>query len=424
MTTPDLDPKLLEANEETALEAITSSGAKGVDLVDAWVRRGNARAVAVVAERGEGAPRKAARRGLNVLRSRGVKVEPPPRVASAASSDRDRETVTEAWLAPPDGNGTVLIAIASRSPTSRAQGGFFYVHDQLGVQSVSVGELSTGKLKESLRRAASATAEPVRISVEYARRRIAEAREAQRARGIPEPLGMTSAKPLLEPVPNDSVPHPLDSEGLELSDEDAQEFAQKSLALHNVQPFRGWFPERAAIEELLVDVGDHLPREGQPSPEEFEQVMKEAVAAATDRYFGPERRELVVRRMKDAALSALSSSGEVRALEIVGTMRCIERAGLITNPPRDIPFLRAFFDKAVAMLAMQNGGRLQIPRRAAPQGAPAGGGITLPAGVAAGSENATEASAQTSSSEASASAAAAPAEPEPAAPAAESSSSS
>jgi hypothetical protein len=42
-------------------------------------------------------------------------------------------------------------------------------------------------------------------------------------------------------------------------------------------------------------------------------------------------------------------------------MKAIAKCGLVTNPPREVPFLKAFFDKAVAMMVAQGGGRLRIP---------------------------------------------------------------
>jgi len=42
-------------------------------------------------------------------------------------------------------------------------------------------------------------------------------------------------------------------------------------------------------------------------------------------------------------------------------MKVIEKCGILTNPPRDVPFLKAFFDKGVAMMVAQGGGRLRIP---------------------------------------------------------------
>jgi hypothetical protein len=201
------------------------------------------------------------------------------------------------------------------------------------------------------------------VPLEYARQRVAQARAQLKAQGIPEPLGMTSAQQLLDPAPTSAVPHPLDAEGLELSDDDAKELALKSATLHRLREFRAWLPERPAVDEMLNDIGQNLPKGGEQTPEIVQKVVKDAVEAATDRYFGPERRQTLVQRMKDCALSVLATEGEERALETVATLMRIGQAGLITDPPREIPFLRAFFDKALATLAVQGGGRLQIPTR-------------------------------------------------------------
>ena len=109
----------------------------------------------------------------------------------------------------------------------------------------------------------------------------------------------------------------------------------------------------------------------EPPPEELQKKLEEEVTAATDRYFTPERREALARMMKDSALSVLSREGEVRTLEVVATMKNIRAAGLITNPPHEVGFLRAFFDKAISALAYQDGGRLRIPMPRLVDAAPA-----------------------------------------------------
>jgi hypothetical protein len=48
-------------------------------------------------------------------------------------------------------------------------------------------------------------------------------------------------------------------------------------------------------------------------------------------------------------------------------IRAIEQAGLITNPPSEIGFLRAFFDKGLAFLASRTGGQLRVPLQQQPQ---------------------------------------------------------
>ena len=106
--------------------------------------------------------------------------------------------------------------------------------------------------------------------------------------------------------------------------------------------------------------------------------LEEELSAATDRYFSPERRGALVRAMRDSALSVLSREGETRALEVVATMKMIEKAGLITDPPRDIPFLRGFFEKAVSLMLAQGGGKLRVPVPGKPVAEP--GSDDAPAG--------------------------------------------
>jgi hypothetical protein len=157
------------------------------------------------------------------------------------------------------------------------------------------------------------------------------------------------------------VPHPLDAEGLELGDDDEKELAKKSAALHNVPEFGGWLPTRTAVDELLSKLGETLTPGVEADPKVVQERLTEEVGAATDRYFTPERRADLVALMKDSALSILAREGESRALEVIATVRTVERCGLITDPPREVPFLRGFFDKAVAVLAAQGGGQLRIP---------------------------------------------------------------
>ncbi|HEY8945933.1 MAG TPA: hypothetical protein VIM73_16810 [Polyangiaceae bacterium] len=358
-SSPPFESRDLSASADDALAALERAGARAVALVEAWVKSGNAAAVEVAAERGSGPARKAARRGQNVLRSRGIKVESAPRVVSLTGGLSD-EQVSEAWLIAPDPSGTLTIVIAERSVTRRARSAFFYLHDSAGLRSVSSGELSGGRLKEALKRASQNGLEPVRIPVSYARFRIALARKLHKERNQPEPLGMTSVADLLEPVPEDE-PHPFDAEGLTLADEDVKEFADRSGSLHALPEFRSWMPPREAVDELLQAVGKDLPPSDKPDPEKIRAVLSAAIEAATDKYFVPERRSGLVKLLKDSALSVLATQGELRALEVVAAIRRIETAGLITDPPHEVPFLRFFFEKAIAALAFQGGGKLQVP---------------------------------------------------------------
>src|SRR3954469_16292020 len=221
----------LSTSADNALAALGHAGENAVALVEAWVKAGNAAAVNVASERATGAARKAARRGLNVLKARGVAIPTTSHVTSVGGEKAPE--VAEALMPAPDSGGSVCLVITSRSPTSRAHSVFVYLHDDFGVHRVNVGDLSQSQLKEALARALpGADYRPVKVPVAWARSRIAAARKTHAARSVPEPLGFASAAALLEPVPSASEEHPFDAEGFELSDEDARDMAKNSQALH------------------------------------------------------------------------------------------------------------------------------------------------------------------------------------------------
>lgn len=356
----------ISASADNALAALGRAGENAVALVEAWVKAGNAAAVNEASERANGPARKAARRGLNVLKSRGVAI-PTTNHVTSVTGEKSPE-VAEALMLAPDSGGSVCLVITSRSPTSRTHSVFVYLHDDFGIHRVNVGDLSQSQLKDALARALpGADYRPVKVPVSWARARIAAARQKHTSRGVPEPLGFATAQSLLEPVPTEAEEHPFDGEGLELGDEDAQDLAKNSHLLHFLPEFRGWFPPKEAIDEMLGKLGERMTPGSEPDPEQLKKNLEEEVASATDRFFTPERREALARAMKDSALSVLAREGEVRTLEVVATMKNIRDAGLITNPPHEVGFLRGFFDKAISALAFQDGGRIRIPLPRAPE---------------------------------------------------------
>jgi hypothetical protein len=195
----------------------------------------------------------------------------------------------------------------------------------------------------------------------WAQYRIAERRAWHLSQNVPEPLGMTAAQKLLEGAPTTAPSHPFDEEGLALGDEDAEKLARESALLHQWPEFRSWLPPERSVQELLLAIGRRLPPDPNVSREVLDPIVREQVAAATDRHFTPERRAQLGQRMKDSGLSVLVRLGETAALQVAALIHVILGAGLITNPPSDIKFLTGYFDKALALLAAQQGGQLRIP---------------------------------------------------------------
>jgi hypothetical protein len=354
------DDRLLRANGANALATLGEAGARAEALVEAWRDAGNAEAVVEAAEHAAGPIRKAARRAINVLRARGVEIPEQKRVAALAP--KGVPDVVEAWMMAPDSGGMELFAVTSRASSGRYRATFIFLHGTEGVARVDNSSMSQSQLKEYFGKILpGAGYGATEVPPEWARYAIASARRVHRERGLPEPLGFTTAASLLEPVPAEAPEHPFDAEGLELADEDALEIAKESAALHNVPEFRSWLPTNTAMQELLVNVGTKLSPGETPEPGVVTEHLKAETEAATDRYFSPDVRDELVRRMRDSALSILAREGEQRALEVVAAMKAIKKCGLVTDPPREVPFLKAFFDKAVAMMVAQGGGRLRIP---------------------------------------------------------------
>jgi hypothetical protein len=265
---------------------------------------------------------------------------------------------------PPDASGGVVIVLAAHTPTRRCRTAFVYLHDDFGIHRVESGEQSLTQLKEAMARLAPGTSlKPIEVPLDWARARINSARGRHSENGRPQPLGLATIARLIEPAPSDLPEHPFDSEGFELSDDDAREMATNSARLHELPEFRSWLPSRTAVDEMLARVGEHLTPDAQPEQSVLAALLEKEIQASTDRLFSPQLREQLVRTMKDSALSVLAREGEAKTLEVVAAMKRIMAAGLITDPPHEIGFLRGFFDKALAILLAQGQGRLNIPVR-------------------------------------------------------------
>lgn len=359
------DPSLLSASATEAIDALLRAGDSAGKLIEAWKAQPNAAALAEAAELAPGNLRKLARRALSVLKSRGVTVPARTRIGGLQVTPVD--TKVEAFALPPDAAGGIVVVLASRTPTRRYRSAFVYLHDEMGIRRVEVGEQSQSQLREAMSRLVPGGAvRPVSVPVDWVRYRVAKARALHQTHNIPQPLGLTTATTLLEPVPTEPPPHPLDAQQLEPTSEDVAGARTRSSELHRLPEFRAWLPAREAVDQLLAQVGEGITPGQEPSQEQLSSLITAATAAVTDRFFAPQARERLVATMKDAALSVLSREGRNAAINVLATMQAISDCGLITNPPHEVGFLRGFFEKAIAVMLAQGQGSLRIPVRQAP----------------------------------------------------------
>jgi hypothetical protein len=348
----------LQSSAEQAIEHCSALGADSSEsLVQAWVTSKNAAAVQAVADHGEGKARKAARRGLNVLKSKGVVIPQPLRVPTQGTAD----SPVKAWLLPPDGNGVRVLGLAG-TVGGQQRGCIAFLRDGQGVFKLECSTTTPSKLFGAMKNSIPGLRlEPVAVPLDWARAKIANCRQAMAGRKVTEPMGFMSARQLIEPAPASAPEHPFEAEGFAFSSEDAKAQATDSGVLHHLPEFQSWLPPQNAVQQMLAEVGKHLTPGQEPDPAQVAEHLKAEMLAATDRTFTPEVRADVVQWMKDAGISIMAREGEALGLKLAATIQCIESAGLVTDPPQAIPFLRAFFEKAVQLLMARNGGRLNIP---------------------------------------------------------------
>jgi hypothetical protein len=370
---PAFEPADLTAGWDAALEAARKAGDRAAALVDAWLAGSNAEAIAAVADADQvpAVARKAARRAVGILKSRGVTIPTKPRVARF---DARAEVAVEATFLPPDASGTMALSITSRDASGRYHLAEVIVREPIGVLNAGSAWLSGSQLKEGRNRALEGLGMlPAPVPVEWARFRIAAAKKLNAASGQILPLGLEGCRELIDPAPEAEPAHPVADLEAAVTSELAWARAPGSASLHEEPEFRTWLPDRPSLEELLQRLGQRLGPDGLRDQEAVNKALGEEIEAATDRFFSPEMRAMLAGRMRDSAISVRTRKGNERASDVLAVARAIREAGLITSPPREIPFLVGFFQKGISYLAQQGGGSLRIPMAAGQ--APAGGEV-------------------------------------------------
>jgi hypothetical protein len=357
-----LQESWLSADGDRACEAARQAGNDAVALVDAWLAASNIAAIAALADADGsfGPARKAARRALNVLKARGASV--PARGPHVARFANEGPEIYEATFSPPDASGTESIAITCRDPGGRYHLAEVILRAPFGVLQAVSGWASLSQLKEWRGRVVESTGvAPVAVPVEWARHRIATAKKQNAASKHVLPLGLDGCRELIEPAPEAEPAHPLTEVESSITDEQVAAHAPRSFSLHEEPEFRGWLPDKTALDDLLQKLGQRLGPDGVREPAKVDAALRDEIADSTDRFFSPEVRAVVADRMRNAAISVSARKGQPRGIEVLATARAVREAGLITSPPREIGFLVAFFQKGVSYLIQQGGGSLRVP---------------------------------------------------------------
>ena len=281
--------------------AADQAGERGADLVDEWVARKNVAAVLEIAM-DDGAPtlvRKAARRGINVLKSRGVPIPEPPRQRAMLPAPHREVTSSKRGRPPARRRGDPsAFTLGSRSPQ---------------------GPLQAGRRHPERRRGArvdcSDADEPIAAARHVRRHRQALRPSSRfRAHGLARcaSLRRASTRRAARPFPSDSnrtticSARPPPRPGLiHRPFESARRGAGRGARLFGQAPLgtrAARLASRAACDpNILNDVGREIRAEGAAEPGLAQRKVREVIEKATDSFFSRAERLGLVERMKDAA---------------------------------------------------------------------------------------------------------------------------
>lgn len=358
-----LDASLVAAPAERALSLAAGLGpAEQEALVAAWVDAKNAGAVAAVA-RVDDAPsalRKAARRALGVLKSRGIAIPDAGHVAQAVVGPK---STYEARALFPDGRGAQVWWIARINSTGGTDVVEVTTVDRVGLVKLERGTPTAGNLRQIwsawVNRAGRA---PMEVPLAWARARIADARAQSVAQKQVLPMGLDAAADLL--VGETSSAHPIDGLDLAVPTDEAavKTRLDASLRLHDEPEFASWLPDDPAAVAMLQSINEKVqgivginPTEAPTDDQqkEIDTAVNTAVDEATDAYFDEARKKLYIARLRDSALSLHAAGSMGKAIDALLIADAIKRAGVVSDRPSEVPFLRGLFVKAIAVAQQQ-----------------------------------------------------------------------
>jgi hypothetical protein len=360
------EPGWLDAGPDRARAFVEEARERAALLVEAWVAEKNAAAVAEIAA-DDGAPaaaRKAARRGLQVLKSRGVSVPERARVARVSAAAFESH---EAWFRAPDGAGTSALTLAARTATGRYRLVDVILRSGAGVVSVANMDISRSQLRETFAQIEKRfRAVPVPVPVAWARAKVAAARAENDRAGTVVPLGFDTHADLLGPVTGEPPSHPADGAALTIPDRATA--VARSAKLHAEPELRGWLPDPLGMERLVAAVRAASTAAASAAPISEEGVaeararaetqIKEAIAQETDRFFSDLVRDDFANRMRDAAIPMIARGARDRAADLLATAAQVRSLAV---PPHTIPFLSALFEKAFGLLAARWAAKAGVP---------------------------------------------------------------
>lgn len=309
-------------------------------VVEAAVQIEHADFLKAVAEHGAKGAASAAKRGLAILRSKGIDVEVEDKGEAVFKNDAQKPDDLACFLSTCDSNGERALWIPRA-----VRGGLHLVtvllSDTRGVEHVATDEVSRKSFKrlreELLDRAGPHGITLLEIPPARARGVLAV------ARGL-SPKGLTIDQEAqlagLLGDPRDAVSPTRSEPPLAL---EAQRL-DESARLHEEREVRSWIPEPDVVRALGLKL-DEIATSALYVDEAQRQAQREAeTAKAVESYFDSKRRALYANRLFELSEALRTQKRAEPAERAAATARALEKG----EGAAAIPFCRAMFDKLLA----------------------------------------------------------------------------
>ncbi len=345
--------------DATPEEIATLPGALAAALARAALAAGRGDVLAALSARPEKEVAKEAKRGLHLLRSRGVAVpEPEPARAVAPAVPPAPEPALEAYASPIDGRGERALWVPRNVPGKGIEVAQAVISDTLGLlelEVVIVGRKEWRRIvRELLEHAAAAGVAEIDPGRARALVQSARALNDRSGRRVPDRADAWLAQLAPAAAPDLSRDLP------PLPDEEERDALDASAELHGLPMFKSWL----ADETFLRGVAAKLD-EAAVSPLYIDEIqraeqMDRIVADAVDAYLDVERRRLLSSRLFEVAAHLAALGDPAHASSAAAAARALAAGA----PPASIPFARLLVERAFP------------PRGATPAPGPAGPGAS------------------------------------------------
>jgi len=318
-----------------------------VAIVEEWIRGSDAARVAAIAagERAHKSARKAAKKGVHVLKARGVTIEEPvrsagpaaPAVGPAASSE------SRGYLTKVDPAGVQILLHVHAARGGGLQGAQAIVQRGVGIVDGGAVQLSRKELRTHMDRLIEDGVRLFTVSADHVRARIGAVVERARDAAKPVPESLLAVEIHLPPAQPVNV-HPIEDK-LPRAERRTGRVAEVELeALEHDVLLASWGPEEDEIHALI----ERMKAAGGGgvlvlSDAQKAEAAEEALGKTVDEGFGD--RAAWAADLRDTAY-CFASEGDVALAELLA--RSADELDDLQRPTRDVAFARWLFRHHVA----------------------------------------------------------------------------